>query len=95
MLAPAMAAPKSKKPTKAPAERKKSKLTQIGEEAQRKALLAELRRQSWNLSATAEALELGGAGNVIRAIKALDLVEQYEAARNRGDVKPGSRAVSD
>ncbi len=92
-----MAASKTKKPVKPrkPTGRKKSKLTLIGEEAQRKALLATLKERDWNLSATAEALDLGGSGNVIRAIHALGLDEEYEKARAQGKITPGPRSVSD
>lgn len=79
-----------KAPPKAPAPRT---LAEIGREAQheaqRAALLEELERQSWNLTATAKALGLVNASNVKRSLLTLGLEEQYEAARKRGDVAPG------
>ncbi len=104
MLASTMSAPKKTSTKTAPKKtppaadsgaegRKKSKLTQIGDDAKkavmRKALLAELRRQGWNLTRTAEALDILTASAVIRAIKDLGLDDEYEAARRRGDVAPG------
>lgn len=86
-----MAAPK-KKPTPKPSGRKKSKLTLAGEAAQRGVLLGALKEHGWNLSHVAAALEMGNASAVLRSIKQLDLSEEYEAARERGDVRPGARA---
>jgi transcriptional regulator with GAF, ATPase, and Fis domain len=75
-------------------ERKKSKLSQRGDEAKRKAmreyLLESLQANDWNLSQTARSLEMGdGATPVITAIRNLGLEKQYEAARKRGDIAPG------
>lgn len=67
----------------------KPTLAEIGREAQRKALLAELEAQGWNLTATARELGMTNASNVIRAIKTLGLTEEYEAAKARGDIAPG------
>lgn len=76
-----------------PEGRKKSKLTQMGDdakrEAMRKGLLAELKRQDWNLSRTADALDMVNASNVIRAIHDLDLDAEYEKAKDAGKVQPG------
>jgi transcriptional regulator with GAF, ATPase, and Fis domain len=73
--------------------RKKSKLTQVGDEAKRdamrKALLVELKRQNWNLTHTATALELMTPSAVIRAIHELGLDDEYEGARAEGKVAPG------
>lgn len=90
-----MASPKPKPPAKSPEPegRRKSKLTQIGDEAKkgamRDALLAELKRQQWNLTRAAEALEMAGPSAVITALRDLDLGDEYEAARSRGDIAPG------
>jgi transcriptional regulator with GAF, ATPase, and Fis domain len=82
-------------PKKSPTARKPKKptLTDIGREAARKAqrdaLLAELRAQEWNLTATAKELGLNNGSNVIRSIRALGLDDEYERARQRGDIAPG------
>lgn len=73
------------KPTEAPA----STLAEIGREAQRKALLAELERQDWNLTATARALGLVNASNVKRSLLTLGLENEYEAAKDAGKINPG------
>lgn len=69
--------------------------TEIGEaakrDAQRSALLKELKAQGWNLSAVARELGMGDASTVIRAIRKVGLESEYEAARKRGDVRPGAR----
>ena len=96
MLSASMAStkkPAAKKPVKSEG-RKKSLLTEIGEEAMRKALLDTLVAQDWHLSKAAEVLGLGGPANVIRAIKALGLEEQYESAKKRGLIKRGARSAS-
>lgn len=56
--------------------------------AQRKALLKALRANHWNLTATSDALVMGGRAAVIRALKAL-APEEYESAKARGDVRVG------
>lgn len=81
---------RAKAPKTAP-RRKKSKLTLAGEAAQRGVLLMELKAHGWNLTATAESLEMGHPSAVLRSIKQLDLTDEYEAARVRGDVSPGNR----
>jgi transcriptional regulator with GAF, ATPase, and Fis domain len=72
-------------PAKAPEPEAKPTLAEVGREAaqtaQRKVLLAELKRQDWNLTATARELGLSSASNVLRAIKQLGLDEEYKAAR--------------
>jgi len=55
------------------------------------ALLAALERHRWNLTVTGEALRLGSAANVLRAIRALDLGAEYGAAKATGKVGPGNR----
>ena len=71
--------------------RKKSKLVQEGEAAQRKLLLKTLVAQSWSLTGTANVLEMSSASDVLKAIRHLDLVREYEAARASGQVKSGPR----
>lgn len=72
----------NKKPVLPKEGRKKSKLTQVGDEAKREAesalLLKTLRQNDWNLSATSRDLDLGGASAVIRAIRLCDLEAEYE-----------------
>lgn len=91
MLTGAMAAKKTAKK----ATTKKPSLTEIGrqaaKDAQRRALLAELDANDWNLTATAEALQVsGGSPNIIRALKQL-APDEYEAAKTDGRVSPGNR----
>jgi hypothetical protein len=74
-------------------KRRKSLLTTIGDEAMRRALLEALVQENWALNKVAERLRLGGSGNVLRAIKQFNLTEAYEAARVRGDIKPGPRSA--
>lgn len=91
MLASPMAAPKktSTKPRASkpapPTERKRSLLSRTGDDAKRaaeRALLAKtLRAHAWNLTHTAEALEMPGPSHVLRAIKDLGLLDDYEAAK--------------
>lgn len=84
---------KTSKKTKSTApKRRKSLLTQAGEAAQRGLLLQTLKEKNWNLSHAAESLLMTGPSDVIRAIKALGLGDEYEAAKNRGDVKRGKPA---
>lgn len=97
MLTPAMTAPRTRKPaaTKpAPStSRAKSGLTEIGDAAMRKALLRSLKRHRWALPAVAEEFRLTGSANVLRAIRSLGLVAEYDAARARGDLRPGPRTA--
>lgn len=86
MLGP-MAAKKAQKEPR----RRKSLLTQAGESAQRGLLLGTLESKEWNLTATAEALEMAGPSDVLRAIKNLGLTEEYDAAKLAGKVSPGNR----
>lgn len=79
--------PTAKKTVGAPTA--KPTLAEIGREAQRVALLAELKAQDWNLTATARELGLTGPSNVIRALKSLGLEDVYEDAKKRGDIAPG------
>lgn len=76
------------RPAKPVASRRPT-LTEIGREAQRAALLAELKAQAWNLTAVAKELGLTNASNVVRAIRTLGLVDEYDAAKERGDIVPG------
>lgn len=75
-----------------PKARKKSLLTLAGEAAQRGLLLQKLKECGWNLTRTAEALEMAGPADVNRSIKLLGLTEEYEAAKERGDAKAGRPA---
>lgn len=74
---------------KAPAGRKKSKLTAAGEEgsqlARRTLLLGTCEALKWNLARVAEVLELASHADVIRALKEL-APEEYEAARDAGKI---------
>ncbi len=83
------------KPTRADG-RPKSLLTLAAEaaatEAKRALLLKTLNELGWNLSRAAEALEMPGASQVIRAIRDTGLDAEYEAARAAGKVRPGGRA---
>lgn len=57
-------------------------------EAQRKALLRALKAHDWNLAHTADALSMGDASAVIRALKSL-APEEYDAAREDGRIRSG------
>lgn len=89
MLAETMAAPRTPPRPETPEGRRKSKLTQAGEEASRLArrtlLLTTCETVKWNLTRAAEALVLATPSDVIRALKDL-APEEYEAARERGDI---------
>ena len=75
--------------------RVKSKLTLAREAAAlaagRALLLATLKAEGWNLTATAEVLGMGNASAVLRAIREHGLETEHEAARVRGDIRPGPR----
>lgn len=70
-------------------------LAEIGEAAkrtaQRTALLKALRQSGWNLTAAGIALGVGSPSNVLRAIKTLELTDEYDAAKAAGKISPGSR----
>lgn len=57
-------------------------------DAQRKHLLRTLKSNGWNMSHTAEVLQMGSASAVIRALKSL-APEEYEAAQNDGRIRAG------
>ena len=82
------------KPTKRPTA-KPATLAEIGREAakaaQRKALLAELKRQDWNLTATAETLGVASVSNLLRSVVALALEAEYEAAPGAGKIVRGPK----
>lgn len=87
-----------KAPAPAPARadgRVKSRLTLAREAAAiaagRALLLDTLTAEGWSLTATAAALGLAGVSQVIRAIREHGLESEYEAARRRGDIRPGPR----
>ena len=77
------------------AERGRSLYAEEGErgrrEAQRKLLFKTLKEHAWNMTATAEALGMAGSPAVIKAIKDVGLSEEYEAAKERGDISPANR----
>lgn len=81
----------TKTPEKAAEGRRKSLLVQAGEETMRALLLKTLKANGWSVTATSDALEMGGSANVLRAIRTLGLDEEYDAARERGDVRPGPK----
>lgn len=56
--------------------------------AQRETLLEALKANSWNLAATAEAMSMGDASAVIRALKAL-AADEYAKAKESGKIAPG------
>lgn len=64
-------------------------LSEVGKHAQREALRSVLRETHWNLTRAASHLRLGGASNVIRAIKALGMTAEYEDAKARGEIVVG------
>lgn len=67
---------------------KANKLSALGDivsnAIKRTVLLDTLWRCSWNLTHTASALGLGSSGNVVRAIRELDLESALESARDGG-----------
>jgi hypothetical protein len=69
-------------------------LVEAAARAQRALLLKSLKASHWSLTATAESLRLHGPSAVIRYIKSLDLTDEYEAAKAKGEVKPGPRGDS-
>lgn len=89
-----VATPRTKKPVPPSPERRKSKLTEIGDEAMRRALLEALVVHDWSPARVAEALRMNGAANVLRAIKMLGLSDDYEKARTALGLKPGPRPGS-
>lgn len=70
-----------------------STLTLVADAAARTLLLVVLEDQDWNLSATSEALRMGSAANVLRAIKQLGLEAEYRAAKAAGKLRPGPKAT--
>lgn len=69
-----------------------SALDTVARDAQRTLLLASLRAAEWNLTRTAEALDLRGPQEVRRAIVRLGLESEYAAARDAGLIAPGGRS---
>jgi transcriptional regulator with GAF, ATPase, and Fis domain len=73
--------------------RVKSKLTLAREAAAlaagRELLLATLEACGWRLTEAARTLEVASVSQVIRAIREHGLEGEYEAARVRGDIRPG------
>ena len=89
-----MAAQKASGKSK-PTPRKRSKLTLAREEGSRLAgrtlLLGTCEALKWNLTRVAEVLEMTAAADVARAVMEL-APEEFEAARERGDVSRATRA---
>ena len=54
-------------------------------------LFKELESTGWNLSHTAERLRLGNTSHVLRAIRELGLVDEYEQAKREGRGQRGGR----
>lgn len=79
--------------------RKKSKLTILGDAAktvaQRGILLHELEKHGWNLTRTAEALDMSAPSSVIIAIKELGLDAEYNTAKEKGLVSKGRRKTDE
>jgi transcriptional regulator with GAF, ATPase, and Fis domain len=76
---------KPKKPTTATAPNESPSFAEIGRkaarDAQRAALLGALIEQGWNLSAVGQSLGLGHPSNVLRAIKDVGLLKEYNNAK--------------
>ncbi len=85
-MATSKTAPKRKAPATTP-----NALVEVADAAQRKLLLATLKRHRWNLGHTATELRLHGAPAVIRYLRRLGLGAEYEAAKVAGLVKAGAR----
>lgn len=77
--------------TTATPTRRRSRLVLIGDAAMRDLLLSELERCDWRLTDAAESLDIGGVSGVLRAIRHLDIVAEYDAARLAGKIRPGPR----
>lgn len=54
-------------------------------------LLGELNARGWNLARTGAALGIGSTPHVLRAIRALELVEEYDKAKAAGLERRGGR----
>lgn len=81
------------KPAATKPVRKRSQLTIVGDEARAKAqrvlLLKTMRACGWNMTAAAEALDMGHGTSVIRALKEL-APEEYAKAKADGRVSQGN-----
>lgn len=90
----AAVAAKKKRAGKAPAPRKRSVLSQAGDDAkaaaERVLLLSTLEANGWSLTATASSLRMGPATAVSRALRELAPAE-YEAAKADGRISQGNR----
>lgn len=80
--------------TKETEGRRQSLLTRIGNDAKREAmraaLLKALNENAWNLTATAEALEMGTNVSIIQALQDL-APEEYAEAKSSGKISPANR----
>lgn len=77
--------------TASPITRRRSRLAIEADAAARALLLSELERCDWRLTDAAESLDIGGVSGVLRSIRHLDLVAEYDAARLAGKIRPGPR----
>ncbi len=64
-------------------------LTAAGNAARRAVLHEVLVHVGWNIQHAADVLELQDTGAAIRDIRRLGLGAEYEAAKSRGDIRPG------
>jgi hypothetical protein len=64
-----------------PTKRPRSRLLAVGDAAMRDELRVSLQRNAWNLTHTAEDVGLADAGNVLRMIRRLGLMGEYNAVR--------------
>lgn len=89
LMATSKTAPKRK--TTPAAKGQPNALVEVADAAQRKLLLATLKRHRWNLGHTATELRLHGAPAVIRYLRRLGMSAEYDAAKADGRVKAGAR----
>lgn len=81
-------------PAEAPSTATRS-LAEIGRDAakaaQKAALLGALEASGWRITDASVSLGLGhGTGNILRAIRSLELVDEYRAAKAAGRIKRGA-----
>jgi len=61
--------------------------------AQRELLLRTLIANDWNLTHAGVALRMGGSMHVLRAIRKVGLIDEYETARSQGKLSPGRYGI--
>ena len=66
----------------------------VSRSVRRRVLLETLTSCDWRLIDVSDALRMGGANNVTKAIVQLNLDDELKAARKAGKAKQGRRAVS-